>query len=393
MLQTRLLQLPAGNIVWQSEFQDTTSRAVELQKSVVRAVLEFIMPSASAATAHAARIEAGECSEVYDLYLRGKQIGRSGNRQRRLELFEEAVRIDPNCAVAWEGIAKANIDWTVEGFAKAGAAARRALELNDSLAEAWAVLAEIAENEKRWNDSEELFLRALYVDPTSGMTNAFYGEALLARGRVREALHYALEGYRYDPAHWWITSHVALAALYLGDAETLIQHANIWADQRPDRYDNAAGRLYLAEGYLMRGEVDKALATLAEQDDIVADWFPQCVRSRAQPELRKGLRPRMQNTVDRYRNGELQGLSRYQLMNVIRCATWTGEVDLVIDILSGLDVPAEQQFLLFFQKDASILRQTEFFRNKVVESGLLDYWRKWGWSDFCRADGESFICD
>ena len=29
----------------------------------------------------------------------------------------------------------------------------------------------------------------------------------------------------------------------------------------------------------------------------------------------------------------------------------------------------------------------------VVESGLLDYWRQWGWSDFCEADGDSFRCD
>ena len=38
-LQARLLALPAGNIIWQSEFEDMTSRAVEMQKSVTQAVL------------------------------------------------------------------------------------------------------------------------------------------------------------------------------------------------------------------------------------------------------------------------------------------------------------------------------------------------------------------
>jgi TolB-like protein len=392
-LQAQLLALPAGNIVWQSEFQDTTNRAVELQKSVAQAVLEIVFPSASAATAHAPRIEAGECSEVYDLYLRGRQLGRSGNRERRLELFEEAVRIDPNCAVAWVGIAGANIDWTIEGFAKAGAAARRALELNDSLPGAWAVLAEIAEHEKRWNDSEELFLRALYIDPTKAMVNGLYGEALLARGRVREALHYTLEAYRYDPAHWWISSHVAMIAMYLGDAETTINYAGITEDLRPDRYNDSAIWNSRAEAYLMQGDVDEALSIWAEYSDIIADWFPQCVKAREQAELLEGLRASMQDTIERYDNGELTGADEFQVWNVVRCATWIGEVDLVIGIMSDPDIPAEAQFIPFFQRDSGILRQTEFFRNKVVDSGLLDYWREWGWSDYCRPDGESFICD
>jgi hypothetical protein len=29
----------------------------------------------------------------------------------------------------------------------------------------------------------------------------------------------------------------------------------------------------------------------------------------------------------------------------------------------------------------------------VLESGLLDYWKKWGWADLCAPDGDSFRCD
>ena len=93
-----------------------------------------------------------------------------------------------------------SLDWTKEGFAKAGAAARRALEINESLSRAWATLAEIAEEERRWSEAERLFQRALYANPVDGFVNALYAETLLARGRVRDALHYALEGYRYEPA-------------------------------------------------------------------------------------------------------------------------------------------------------------------------------------------------
>jgi len=202
-----------------------------------------------------------------------------------------------------------------------------------------------------------------------------------------------LEGYRYDPAHWWITSHIAMIARYLGDSETAITYANITKDLSPDKHDGSAVWDTRAEAYLMQGNVDKALSIWAEQGDRVADWFPQCVRSREQAELHQGLRAKMQDTIDRDRNGDLTARQKYQVWNVLRCAIWIGEVDLVIDIMSNPDIPAEAQFIPFFHADSGILRQTEFFRNKVVQSGLHDYWREWGWSDYCRADGDSFVCD
>ncbi|MDH3842274.1 MAG: hypothetical protein OES35_15285 [Chromatiales bacterium] len=53
----------------------------------------------------------------------------------------------------------------------------------------------------------------------------------------------------------------------------------------------------------------------------------------------------------------------------------------------------EARFIMFFLPDAAALRQTEYFRNLVVDSGLLDYWHEWGFSDYCRPDGDSFVCD
>ncbi len=101
----------------------------------------------------------------------------------------------------------------------------------------------------------------------------------------------------------------------------------------------------------------------------------------------------MQNTLSRYRNGDLPEAEGLHSWNVIRCGTWIGEADIVVDLVANEEVPAEQQFILFFQADSGVLRQTQVFRNNVVESGLLDYWRKWGWSDYCRPDGDSFVCD
>jgi hypothetical protein len=81
------------------------------------------------------------------------------------------------------------------------------------------------------------------------------------------------------------------------------------------------------------------------------------------------------------------------MWQLTRCATWIGESDLVLDILAREDMPTEVRYFPLFLPDAVSLRQNPRFRQLVVESGLLDYWRQWGWSDYCQPDGDSFRCD
>ena len=396
-LTARAQSIPAGNIVWQSDYSTPVGEGPDLQRRIVKAILDAVIPTASADVAVAPRVAAGECTAGYDLYLRGKQFaarGRIEDRMAALELMNEAVRLDPDCGIAWETIAVLAIDWTKEGFAKAGAAARRALEINDSLSKAWATMAEIAEEEQRWSESERMFLRALYANPTDGITNAMYAETLLARGRVSDAMHYALEGYRYEPASSRTNYLAAIIARYLGEPDLVIKHAQIFAELRGDteRYgwDNTG------EAYILRGEIERAAALYESKvGTYVADWYPQCVRSLADPTLRDGLVLRIKETIRQLLDGELPGWSGvYVAWHVIRCTTWLNEIDMTLEFINSVeDQPTEVKFLLFFQKDSSALRQTEQFRNLVVDSGLLDYWHEWGFSDYCRPDGDSFACD
>lgn len=393
-ISSRLIALPAGNIVWQGSQEGNLGDGPEMQRGIVQAVIDAILPPASARSTHAPRILANECSRGYDQYLRGKQLRSTRNWQRGLELLEEAVRVDPECAVAWEALAAASLGWWSKAdLAKSGAAARRALELNESMPKAWAVLAEIAEEERRWGESEELFLRALYVDPTDAFTNMQFGEGLLARGRVRDALHYVLEAYRYEPASHGVNWKVTLAARYLEDVETLIKHATIYRELRGDRFFN--GWDELGEAYRLMGDVERALSYWNEVSEILPDWYPQCVRASLDPTLAAGLAPKVRASLEEHLMGDSNDMqSMFRGSFIIRCATWIDEPEIVVELFeSDRRIPTEAQFLMFFQADSGILRQTEHFRRKVVEAGLLDYWREWGWSDYCRADSDSFTCD
>jgi TolB-like protein len=396
-MKTRLIGLPAGNTVWQANHQSDVQQGAGLQPRIVQAVIDAILPPASAQTTQGPRIKGDECNLGYELFLRSKQLRASRNWQRGFELLQESVEISPDCAAAWEELASASLMmWRKADLAKAGAAARRALELNESMPKAWAVLAEIAEEERRWGEAEELLLRALYVDPTNAFANMQYAEALLARGRVRAARHYALEAYRYEPASHSVNWKICLVAMYLEDTETLLKHATIYRELRGDRRHNGWGEL--AEAYRQLGDIDRALEYLREGAEVVSDWYPQCVRASLDPQLVSGLAPTVREALRKYLEADIDTQWSWEMMNlggqIIECAIWIGEPDIAIDLFEATPgIPTEAQFFMFFRADAGSLRQTEHFRNKVVESGLLDYWREWGWSDYCRADGDSFVCD
>jgi len=405
-VNARVVGVPAGNEIWSSSVEAPVGDAIELQQGLLKQLIGAFAPNLDPDPVQGPRVKADECSSVYDLYLRGKQLslrrGSEGEmRGRGVELLREAVAIDDQCSLAWEALAVEAVDWSLPGFVKAGAAARRALELNDTLPEAWAVLAEIAEEEERWTDAEEYFLRALYADPTNAHVNSMYGETLLARGRVSDGLRYALEAYRYEPAGITVNFRVALAANMANNAELALKHAVIFGDLmgRP----NHSWVLGLqSEAYLLQGKTDRALEAIVKTGDEILDWFPDCIRARENPDMAPGLVDAARETLAKTRSGLIDKKQQREWNGqVMSCGIWLNELDLVFEVL--LDdgplavhengVPTEVIFINMFHPDGRALRQDSRFRGLVVDSGLLDYWRQWGWSDYCEADGDSFRCD
>ncbi|NOR18933.1 MAG: hypothetical protein GQ538_02440, partial [Xanthomonadales bacterium] len=398
-VNARVLGVPAGNEIWSSSVEAAVGDAIELQQGLLKQLVGAIAPNLDPDPVLGPRAEVGECSAVYDIYLRGKQLSKARHKSQAkrynkgMELLRKAVTIDDQCALAWEAIAVGSVDWTMPGFVKAGAAARRALELNDTLPEAWAVLAEIAEEEERWSDSEEFFLRALYADPTNAHVNSMYAETLLARGRVRDALRYALESYRYEPAGATVNFRVALAANMSANGELALKHATIFGDLLGNPSHPWVLGL-LADAYALTGEPDRELEAHVQKGDKLVSWFPECIRARDNLSLAAGVIDAMRETMVQINAGQLdETLGFYAKGQIIRCSSWLKEPDLAFALLLSDEVPTEVVFLNMFGPDVTVLRQDPRFRKLVVETGLLDYWRQWGWSDYCEADGDSFRCD
>ncbi|MGH9821085.1 MAG: tetratricopeptide repeat protein, partial [Pyrinomonadaceae bacterium] len=136
--------------------------------------------------------------EAYRLYVSGlyqwnRRTGAS--LQKAAEYFNQAVKIDPNYARAFSGIANCyalfptyEVSSPSESFPKAKEAAEKALALDENLAEAHTALAFVLYHyEANWERAESEFKRAVLLDPNYATAHHWYGEYLGAAGRFDEA--------------------------------------------------------------------------------------------------------------------------------------------------------------------------------------------------------------
>lgn len=139
--------------------------------------------------------------EAYEAYLRGRSQWyerTTGALVRSIEYFQKAIQWEPDFALAYAGLADAYallaiIPWDGlaprEAMPKAKAAALKALEIDDSLAEAYASLAIVLHRyEWDWPSAEKKFRRAIELNPNSARAHLWYGWLLMTAGRRDEAL-------------------------------------------------------------------------------------------------------------------------------------------------------------------------------------------------------------
>jgi serine/threonine-protein kinase len=148
-------------------------------------------------------------TEVYEAYLKGRYYWNKRDRAsliKSLEYFQRAAAKDPNYALAYSGMADVYVvlgsDWFVQSEkanAKGKAAAQKALELDDSLAEAHTSLATIYHNEWNWQGAEREFKRAIEVNPNYATAHHWYSIYLATVARFDEAVQEASRAVELDP--------------------------------------------------------------------------------------------------------------------------------------------------------------------------------------------------
>ncbi len=242
--------------------------------------------------------------EAHEAYLRGQyrlhgmaaeatDTLKSQSIEKAIDYFQQALNRDPNDALAYSGLADAYSDLStqyrapLEVMPKAKAAAIRAIELDDTLAEAHVSLGYVALTfDWDWVRAEHEFRRALELNPSLPRAHAGYAEYLLFKlGRADEAIQELQRAYAVDPllpiAHGDLAWLSFLARRYKESIDTAerfghddhIQALSYAELGRRDQALAAADRAVsstrnpvtlskIAAAYALAGRADKARAML-----------------------------------------------------------------------------------------------------------------------------------
>ena len=316
--------------------------------------------------------------EAQELYLKGRYYWTKRTPEdlnRAVDFFTQAIVKDPNYALAYVGLADSyNLlrEFSAmpdkEAYPRALAAARKAVELDNSSAEAYASLA-FSTFYWSWDaaSAEREFRRAIQLNPNYIPAHHWYATSLLTMGRFPESLEQIERARQLDPASNPILADKAVILLNLGRREEAINLLKQIEESQPSF---ASTHNYLAFAYLDNGDYAASLAEATKAAEEENDQVQLSVLRSAEQGLRSGGKQGMlQNTLmmqkKYYREGSM---SPYFV--ALTCA----RLGLNQDALHYLHISYAEHDSLFIlargQKAFDGLRSNPDFHNLMAESGM-----------------------
>jgi serine/threonine protein kinase len=216
-----------GFQMWSERFDRKLSDVFEIQDEIAERIAASLQVTLFDATgerlAHPAR-RASTDVQAYQLYLKGRYFlnQRVDGMRKAVELYQRAVDLDPDFALAHAGMAEGiflmtlyNAEETHSGAERARTAAQRALTLDPNLAEALIVLSNVS-LWYDWNHAETIGLldRALMLKPSDPLAHSCHAYYLASLGRHDEAIERATYATELDPLGLFAKSNLAVM-LYL----------------------------------------------------------------------------------------------------------------------------------------------------------------------------------
>jgi len=272
-ISVRLVDAADGYQLW-SECYDREvggGGIFEVQDEITPAVVNALKVKLPGGEKTAVARGPAENAKARELYLKGRfhsfRMTRSGI-ETGVPYFQEAVELDRSYALGQVGLAHAyrmfglSLDMpTSEVGPKATAAARRAVEMDESLAEAHAVLGfNLFMYEWNWSTAEKHAKRALELNPNSADSLWMYAHLCSNAGRHEEALAKIARARELDPLSGLINSMEGQFLLHAGRTDEAVARLREALEIDPK---SRVGHKFLASAYIERGLFSEAIAEAA----------------------------------------------------------------------------------------------------------------------------------
>lgn len=279
IVRTELVDAATGWQLWGDQFDRASSDILEIQETIAHEISNKLQLKLTGEDRKRLTKRYTESTEAYHLFIKGRYYLNkrlTESTQKAIEYFQQAIDVDPVFAPAYVGLADCYPLLSLygalkpqEAYPKAEAAAWRALEIDDSLAEAHNSLGVIKLFYKwDWAGAEQAFQQAIALN--AGYADAYqrYGMLLVARGRFDEATVQFDHAQALDPLSL-ITKTISGYAFYYGrryDAAVERFQEVIEMDR-----NYSMGHFRLGLTYAQQRSFDEALAELHTSSELSGD--------------------------------------------------------------------------------------------------------------------------
>ena len=265
----QLIQVSDQTHLWAESYDRNLDDILAVQNDVAQAIASEIRVKLTPPEDKCAADVRPINTDAYEAYLKGRYFWNKRAKrelQKAVRHFEAAIEADPAYAASYAGLADCYLrllDYNylppLEAAAQANAAAIKALQLNEMLAEAHTSLGHLNLHQFNWEGAEKEFKRAIALNPSYGTAHYYYANCLAALGRSKEAVAEAMLALELDPVAPSVVLNAAGIFFLARQYEQVIEYAEKTLELEPDY---AHAHYFMGLGYEQKRLYGKAIAAL-----------------------------------------------------------------------------------------------------------------------------------
>src|SRR6266576_3308650 len=243
-ITAQLIQASDGNHLWSDTYDREMQDIFAVRSEVAKQVAAILKVRLLGEEKKRLDTKPTENIEAYNLYRQGRYYADKFSQdgfKKALGFYQQAIEKDSRFALAYAGMADTYVmaaDFYIpprEAFSKAKEAALKAIELDETLAEAHAALGFVHFHyDWDWAAAEKEFKRALTLNPQSVRAHTLYTEYLAGMGRFNEAYEQGGRALELDPLSILARWSLGWASLHAGRSDDAIQQFSKAAELDPN---------------------------------------------------------------------------------------------------------------------------------------------------------------
>jgi TolB-like protein len=212
--------------LWADTYDRKLTDIFAVESDIAKSIADTLQAKLSRSAEHVLASRPTENPEAHELYLKGRYFWnrRTGeNIKKAADYFQQAIEKDPQYALAYSGLADCHVLLPVypdlgsnprDELPQAIGAAQKAVQLDDTLAEAHSSLARALASNLQLSAAVSEFKRAIELNPNYATAHQWFGECLQSQGRVEEGLAELKQAQELDPLSLIINSLLGVRVRY-----------------------------------------------------------------------------------------------------------------------------------------------------------------------------------